>query len=92
MAWSDMTDLEKKYQGLQNTFQKLKKREKLCQEDITPLQLFVDATVTCTTNVEEIKKLLRPNIQADGDEEHDCIQKCDPEDCANCCQRCGELV
>jgi hypothetical protein len=56
MAWSNMTELEKKYKGLQTTFQKLKERTRLDIGDITPLVQFVDATVTCTTNVNELTR------------------------------------
>ena len=55
-----MEDLEKKYPGLQTSFKKLKERQRLTRNDITPLQQFVDATVTCTTNVDELKKIFRP--------------------------------
>ena len=55
-----MEDLEKKYPGLQTSFKKLKERQRLTREDITPLQKFVDATVTCTTNVAELKNIFHP--------------------------------
>ena len=54
MAWSDMGELEQKYNGLQKTFKKLKERSRLNIEDILPMQKFVDATVTCTTNINEL--------------------------------------
>ena len=91
MAWSDHGKINKKYPGLQKTFQKLKQRERLYQEDITPMQQFVDATITCTTNKTEIKKLLTPNGQAvKGDQ--DCCQKCDPDSCFTCCERRAQLI
>jgi hypothetical protein len=55
-----MEDLEKKYPGLQTSFKKLKERQRLTRNDITPLQQFVDATVTCTTDIAELKKIFRP--------------------------------
>ena len=92
MAWSDTSELNKKYPGLQTTFAKLKEREYLTQEDIKPLQKFVDATITCTTNLKEIKELLRPNDPTCDDDHPDCSLKCDPENCAGCCERCAKLI
>jgi hypothetical protein len=66
-----MEDLEKKYPGLQTSFKKLKERHRLTIDDITPLQQFVDATVTCTTNIAELKKIFRPeenNSETPADE------------------------
>ena len=60
MAWSSMEGLEEKYSGLQTTFKKLKERQRLTSNDITPLRQFVDSTITCTTNTAEIKKIFRP--------------------------------
>ena len=92
MAWSDTSELNKKYPGLKTTFAKLKERETLMQDDIQPLQKFVDATITCTTNLEEIKKLLTPIAPACDDDHQDCSLKCYPEDCAACCERCAKLI
>ena len=91
MAWSDHHKLEKKYPGLQKTFQKLKQREKLNQEDITPMQQFVDATITCTTNKDKIKKLLTPDGRA-REKDPDCSQQCDPDSCSLCCERWAKLI
>ena len=91
MAWSDHSKLDKEYPGLQKTFQKLKQRERLYQEDITPMQQFVDATITCTTNKTEIKKLLTPNGHA-VEENQDCSRKCDPESCSTCCEWRAQLI
>ena len=91
MAWSDHEKLEKKYPGLQKTFQKLKQRERLCHEDISPMQQFVDATITCTTNNDKIKKLLTSDGRAiEG--YPDCSQKCDPDFCSMCCERWAQLI
>ena len=63
MAWSSMEELEQKFPGLQTTFKKLKERQLLTSTDITPLQQFVDSTITCTTNPAELKKIFRPEDQ-----------------------------
>ena len=92
MAWSKMEELEKKYHGLQTTFQKLKQRERLSNKDITPLQQFVDATVTCTTNVNELKKIFHPIEKEINEGNENCQDECDPKECAMCAERCAELV
>ena len=61
MAWSDMEELERKYPGLKATFLKLKKRERLVPEDIWPLQMFTDDTVTCTTDVQQLRNMFKPS-------------------------------
>ena len=91
MAWSDHSKLDKEYPGLQKTFQKLKQRKRLYQEDITPMQQFVDATISCTTNKDEIKKLLTPDGRA-VNEDPDCRKKCNPESCSTCCERRAQLI
>ena len=55
-----MDELEKNYAGLKTTFKKLKERKRLTISELTPLQQFVDATVSCTTNTAELKKIFRP--------------------------------
>ena len=92
MAWSKMEELEKKYHGLQTTFQKLKQRERLSNKDITPLQQFVDATVTCTTNVNELKKIFHPIEKEINEGNENCQDECDPKECAMCAERCAEQV
>ena len=92
MAWSNTSELNEKYPGLKTTFAKLKEREKLTHDDIKPLQKFVDATITCTTNINEIMKLLRTDAPARADDHQDCSLKCYPEDCATCCERCAKLI
>jgi hypothetical protein len=91
MAWSNMEELETKYKGLQTTFKKLKERKRLTTDDILPLQQFVDATVTCTTNVNELKKMLRPEIDDNDVEQPDCSRDCDPRKCNVCAEQCAKL-
>ena len=91
MAWSDHEKLGERYPGLETTYKKLKQRERLSAEDITPLQKMVDATITCTTNKDDIKKLLNPGGRA-LDWAPDCRQKCDPDSCSVCCERWALLV
>ena len=93
MAWSNMEELEKKYKGLQTTFQKLKQRNRLTTEDIRPLQQFVDATVTCTTNVEELKRIFHPTCEDTNMRgQKVCSTDCDPEKCNICAEWWAELV
>ena len=91
MAWSDQNKLGMKYPGLLKTFQKLKQRERLLAEDIIPMQKFVDATITCTTNKDDIKKLLNPDGRA-LDWDPDCNQSCNPDSCSVCCERVALLI
>ena len=53
MAWSNMEQVNEKFEGLQQTFKKLKEREHLTSNDIKPLQKFIDATVTCSISLKE---------------------------------------
>ena len=92
MTWCNMEELEKDYKGLKRTFEKLKQREELYQEDITPLQQFVEANITCSTDIEELKKLLQPKGHDDNMEEGECFNNCDPEKCDICCEYCAELI
>jgi hypothetical protein len=92
MAWSRMEELEKKYCGLQMTFQKLKQRERLSYKDIVPLQKFVDATVTCTTDVNELKKIFHPIESESQEGNENCQDECDPEKCVMCAELCAEQV
>jgi hypothetical protein len=93
MAWSNMKELEKKYKGLQTTFQKLKQRTRLNIEDITPLLQFVDATVTCTTNVNQLTRMFHTTKGDNNEEEQiNCRSDCDPEKCKICAQCVAELV
>ena len=92
LAWSDMGELDKKYPGLQTAFQKLKERQRLNSDDITPLQQFVDATITCTTNVTELKKIFHPIEDEDYEEQELCDGECDPAKCNNCAVQCAKLV
>ena len=93
MAWSNMTELEKKYKGLQTTFEKLKERTRLDIEDITPLVQFVDATVTCTTSVKELTRIFNKTIDDENEEnQNTCNSDCDPEKCRLCANSLAELV
>ena len=87
-----MGELDKKYPGLLKAFQKLKERRRLNNDDIIPLQKFVDATVTCTTNVAELKKIFHPIQDEDYEEQEPCDGECDPVDCITCAGKCAELV
>ena len=87
-----MGELDKKYPGLLKAFQKLKERQRLNNDDIIPLQKFVDATVTCTTNVAELKKIFHPIQDEDYEEQEPCDGECDPVDCITCAGKCAELV
>ena len=87
-----MKELNKKYPGLQKAFQKLKQRHRLNTDDITPLRQFVDATVTCTTNVTELKQIFHPIDGEDHEEKQLCDGECDPAKCTDCSVKCAELV
>ena len=87
-----MEKLESKYKGLKTAFKKLKERELLTIEDILPLQQFVDATVICTTDVEELKRLLRPESEFHDIEKILCDGDCDPRQCDACAEQCAKLV
>ena len=92
MAWSDMEQLERDYKGLKVTFQKLKQRDKLTTEDIRPLQQFIDASATCTTDTQEIKHLLQ---QVDSEAKKlKCDKKCDgnPDKCCTCAEGVANLI
>ena len=92
MAWSNMDELETKYKGLQTTFKKLKERQRLSTDDILPLQQFVDSTVTCTTNISELKKMFRPELNDNDEEQADCKKDCDPRKCNICAEQCAKLI
>jgi hypothetical protein len=91
LAWSDHEKLEKKYKGLKKTFEKLKQRERLCHEDISPLQQFIDATIICSTNKNKIKQMLSPDGGA-TEEDPDCNQECEPFSCSLCCEKWAQLI
>ena len=92
MAWSNMEELEQKYNGLQTTFKKLKERQRLSTDDILPLQRFVDATVTCTTNVDELKRFFRPKFDDNDVEQNDCNKECEPRKCNACAEQYAQLI
>ena len=92
MAWSKMEELEQKYNGLQTTFKKLKERQRLSTDDILPLQQFVDATVTCTTNVDELKRIFRPTFDDNDAEQDGCNKECEPRKCNACAEQCAQLI
>ena len=92
MAWSKMEELEQKYNGLQTTFKKLKERQRLSTDDILPLQQFVDATVTCTTNVDELKRIFRPTFDDNDEEQDGCNKECEPRKCNACAEQCAQLI
>ena len=90
MAWSNMDQLESAYKGLKSTFQKLKQRDKLKTEDIRPLQQFIDASATCTTDTKEIKQMLHKTKE----EKQQCDKNCDrnPEKCSKCAEEVANII
>ena len=92
MAWSDMVELEQKYKGLQKTFKKLKERNRLNIEDILPMQKFVDATVTCSTNIDELKGMIYEGVDNVEGNQIDCNGECDPKDCILCAEKFAKLI
>ena len=99
MAWSNLEELNKKYQGLQGTFKKLKERDQLSPTDIKPLRQFINATVTCTTSLLKLKKKLSQEIydnyeDAEEEEKYECTDDCrgDPEKCDACSWKFAKLV
>ena len=92
MAWSNMEILEQNYNGLQTTFKKLKERQRLSTDDILPLQCFIDATVTCTTNIDELKRFFRPAFDDNDVEQDECIKECEPRKCNVCAEQCALLI
>ena len=84
MAWADFKELEKKFPGVQGAFQKLKERERLQPEDISPLQKFINSTVTVTTNVLELKRMFKGEedwareeiLEGEDEVDEDCVDDC----------------
>ena len=54
-----MEELNDVYEGLQQTFKKLKERKTLTYKDIQNLQNFADTNVTCSTSLRNIKKMFK---------------------------------
>ena len=95
MGWSDMEELDKNLEGIKDTFQKLKQRERLSVQDIRPLQQFIDSSVTCTTNQDEIKGMIQPRkkgIKGKLSGETKCQAECDPNNCESCAELYSKLI
>ena len=56
LAWSKMDKLETSITGLKLAFQKLKQQQKLGSEDVQALRLFIDSSVSCSRDQEEMMR------------------------------------
>ena len=56
LAWSKMDKLETSITGLKLAFQKLKQQQNLGSEDVQALRLFIDSSVSCSRDQEEMMR------------------------------------
>ena len=91
-----MEELDEEYEGLQETFKKLKEREILDIRDIQLLRKFTDANVTCSTNLSKIRKMLKKDAEDinHNDENYNCVENClnEPTKCSGCAWECAKII